>query len=141
MSLAIPLPSSDHAFTGRISRGHYTRRIEGAVPQICMVGGKWTTFRAFAEQVADEVLTELNCSRQQCTASLSIGGGRDHPGAEQLTLELQCDFGMSPERAARLAGIYGTRARELLSHVKDYAPISPNCPYSREEFRWIVQGE
>ncbi|WP_428670981.1 glycerol-3-phosphate dehydrogenase/oxidase, partial [Roseibium sp.] len=39
-----PLPKSDHDFTGRISRGHFTKRLEGAVPQLCMVGGKWTTF-------------------------------------------------------------------------------------------------
>ena len=63
-----PLPRSDHEFTGRISRGHFVHRIDGAVPQFCMVGGKWTTFRAFAEQTADAVLAELG--QRGCQARL-----------------------------------------------------------------------
>src|SRR5690606_4826000 len=59
-----PLPKSDHAFTGRISRGHFVHRLDGNVPQFCMVGGKWTTFRAFAEQTADVVLDELQHERR-----------------------------------------------------------------------------
>jgi glycerol-3-phosphate dehydrogenase len=43
-----PLPRSNAAFTGRISRGHRIQRVASAVPQFCMIGGKWTTFRAFA---------------------------------------------------------------------------------------------
>ncbi|MCF3981585.1 hypothetical protein L2D77_32980, partial [Pseudomonas aeruginosa] len=46
-----PLPRSDAAFTGRISRSHFIHRVAGDPPQLCMIGGKWTTFRAFGEQV------------------------------------------------------------------------------------------
>ncbi|MCP6401387.1 glycerol-3-phosphate dehydrogenase, partial [Klebsiella pneumoniae] len=84
-----PLPRSDHAFTGRISRGHSVARIEGRVPQICMVGGKWTTFRAFAEQTADAVLAELGTPRRQSTLELPIGGGAGFPrDAEALVSAL-----------------------------------------------------
>ena len=31
-----PLPASDHDFTGRITRGHFVRRLDGAVPQFCI---------------------------------------------------------------------------------------------------------
>ena len=54
-----PLPQSDAAFTGRISRGHCVHKLDGKPPQFCMIGGKWTTFRVFAEQTADLVLHEL----------------------------------------------------------------------------------
>jgi Glycerol-3-phosphate dehydrogenase len=63
-----PLPHSDQDFTGRISRGHDIRRLSGAVPQFCMVGGKWTTFRAFAEQTADAVLSSLVRNRARLHA-------------------------------------------------------------------------
>ncbi|MGA0617097.1 glycerol-3-phosphate dehydrogenase/oxidase [Paracoccus sp. KR1-242] len=136
-----PLPTSNHDFTGRISRGHFIRRIAGKVPQICMVGGKWTTFRAFAQQVADEVLAELRQPRRQPTQDLSIGGGRDHPGAERLARALQEGFAIPAPRAQRLAAVYGTRARDLLAHCRDDDPLAPNCPLSRAEVVWIAAQE
>ena len=62
-----PLPKSDHDFTGRISRGHFVERLDGSPPQLCMVGGKWTTFRAFAEETADAALKELRRPRLKST--------------------------------------------------------------------------
>src|SRR5690606_19505581 len=62
-----PLPKSDHQFTGRITRSHHVRRLEGPVTQFCMIGGKWTTFRAFAEQAAESVLQELGQPRLRGT--------------------------------------------------------------------------
>ncbi len=50
---------------------HFVHRIDGAVPQFCMVGGKWTTFRAFAEQAADEVLAELGRARVEDTMAMA----------------------------------------------------------------------
>jgi glycerol-3-phosphate dehydrogenase len=69
---------SDADFTGRISRGHFVRRLHGDMPQICMVGGKWTTFRAFAEEV-DLVLADLGQPRRASTRDLAIGGGAGFP--------------------------------------------------------------
>ena len=48
-----PLLRSDASFTGRISRDHFVERIAGTPPTLCLVGGKWTTFRAFGAQAAD----------------------------------------------------------------------------------------
>ncbi|MEE4014581.1 glycerol-3-phosphate dehydrogenase/oxidase [Roseibium sp. FZY0029] len=117
-----PLPKSDHDFTGRISRGHFTTRIDGPVPQICMIGGKWTTFRAFAEQAADEVLGELGRTRQVGTLTLPIGGGRNFPQkAATLERDLTAKFGIDPKRAAHLAETYGTAALELLAFCRGRA--------------------
>ena len=76
-----PLPVADVEFTGRISREHFTRRFDGPVPQFCMVGGKWTTFRAFAEQTTDMVLAELGIPRRASTRELPIGGGKGDQSA------------------------------------------------------------
>lgn len=39
-----------------------------------MIGGKWTTFRAFSEQVTDRVLADLGRNRIASSTELSIGG-------------------------------------------------------------------
>lgn len=92
-----PLPVADVEFTGRISREHFTRRVEGTVPQFCMVGGKWTTFRAFAEQTTDLVLAELGVPRRASTRDMPIGGG-------------ECD---QPAVRDRRAELYGSRATQV----------------------------
>ncbi|MER8431889.1 glycerol-3-phosphate dehydrogenase/oxidase [Mesorhizobium caraganae] len=110
-----PLPKSDHAFTGRISRGHSVHRIAGDIPQFCMIGGKWTTFRAFAEQAADEVLAELGRERLCGTLTLPIGGGLGfsaHPAS--LAADLAGEFAISDERAPYLVDRYGSGARDII---------------------------
>jgi len=92
-----PLPVADVEFTGRISREHFTRRFDGPVPQFCMVGGKWTTFRAFAEQTTDMVLAELGLPRRASTRELPIGGGK----------------GEQPAVHDRRSELYGSRAPQV----------------------------
>jgi glycerol-3-phosphate dehydrogenase len=46
------------------------------------VGGKWTTFRALAEHLTDDVLAELGMERKVSTAKLAIGGGAGFPDSE-----------------------------------------------------------
>ena len=53
-----PLPASDASTPGLISRDHSApgrraRRRDRPFPIVSLVGGKWTTFRGFAEEVAD----------------------------------------------------------------------------------------
>ena len=51
-----PLPASKDKFTGRIPRDHFCTVMEssdGGPPVLCMIGGKWTTFRSFGELAAD----------------------------------------------------------------------------------------
>ena len=97
-----PLPTNEMDFTGRISREHFTCKLDGSVPQFCMVGGKWTTFRAFAEQTTDMVLAELGVLRRADTRDLPIGGGR----------------GGQPATKGRLTSLYGSRATQIASDLR-----------------------
>ncbi len=139
-----PLPRSDHDFTGRISRGHFTRRLDGDVPQFCMVGGKWTTFRAFGEQTGDEVLAELGKPRQTSTLGLAIGGGALFPD-DPRTLEsrLEEEFHVTPDRAQHLIGHYGSQADDvaLFCQLVDDAPLAAGCSYTRAEIIWLMRTE
>ncbi|MBL8583090.1 MAG: glycerol-3-phosphate dehydrogenase/oxidase [Rhizobiaceae bacterium] len=139
-----PLPRSDEAFTGRISRGHFVHRLHGAVPQFCMVGGKWTTFRAFAEQTADQVLTELGRKRTRGTIDLAIGGGIGFPAdISDLEAELAAS-GVDGPRAAWLADAYGTRARDVLAFCRgreDDMPLTPGLAITAAEIAYLSQAE
>lgn len=140
-----PLPKSDHDFTGRISRGHFTKIVSGRVPQICMIGGKWTTFRAFAEQAADDVLTVLKWKRCAATLSVPIGGGKNYPvdpGAFCRVLER--DFGITPRRASRMVDTYGAGATDVLSFCRSYGqeqPLSETTDLTTGEIAFQIRRE
>ena len=140
-----PLPRSDHAFTGRISRGHFVHRLDGPVAQFCMVGGKWTTFRAFAEQTADAVLAELGRQRVQDTLGLAIGGGAGFPKlAADLERDLSDRHGISRDRAAHLVDAYGTRADEVLGFClsrDDDEPLDQACLVTAAEIVFLIRHE
>jgi len=108
-----PLPVSKADFTGRISRGHFVRRIDGRIPHFCMVGGKWTTFRAFAEQTTDMVLNEIGRARQKSTAGQAIGGANGYSG--RLEDDLVAKHAVSPARAQHLVDLYGGNAGRVLA--------------------------
>jgi len=140
-----PLPRSDQDFTGRISRGHFIKRIDGDIPQFCMVGGKWTTFRAFAEQTTDAVLKELSRSRVRDTRSLAIGGGKKFPKTKHnLANELSATYEIPPARAEHLAQRYGTRAHAVLRYCQTYnadRPITETSAYSTGEIAFLTEHE
>jgi len=79
-----PLPAGEAGFTGRISRDHSRRDLPPAPPArpwpvYSLVGGKWTTFRAFAEQVADRIFADLGKTRRASSHDLPIGGKTPEP--------------------------------------------------------------
>lgn len=134
-----PLPVSDADFTGRISRGHTVRRLHGAVAQIGMVGGKWTTYRAFAEETVDAVLADLGLARQSTTRDMPIGGGAGF--SDHLAADLAVRQGISPERAAHLTDLYGSRAAKVAEFCAlDDRPL-PGVTMTESEVVWAVRHE
>ena len=134
-----PLPTSKADFTGRISRGHTVRRLHGAVPQIGMVGGKWTTYRAFAEETVDVVLSDLGVARKSSTRDLPIGGGagfNDH-----LAADLASSHRVSPARAAYLVDVYGSQASKVAEFCSSDDPALPDVAMTEGEVRWAVRQE
>jgi glycerol-3-phosphate dehydrogenase len=134
-----PLPVSDADFTGRISRGHTVRRLHGAVPQIGMVGGKWTTYRAFAEETVDVVLADLGIARKISTRDMPIGGGAGF--SDRLAAEITASQGLSAERAAYLVDLYGARARTVANFCPPSDKPLPGVPMTEGEVTWAVQHE
>ena len=66
--------------TAAISRDHRLQIDPSAKerpPMYSLIGGKWTTFRAFAEQTVDALLRELRLPRQMNTQETLIGTSSD----------------------------------------------------------------
>lgn len=70
-----PLVASDGADLTGLSRDHtvHVSRTAGAIPVISIVGGKWTTFRAMAEDATDAALAALGRQRVVSTRNRAIG--------------------------------------------------------------------
>ena len=113
-----PLPASNATTPGLISRDHSAPVAEPAsdrpFPIVSLVGGKWTTFRGFAEQVADTILTRLGRSRAVSTSALPIGGGRSFPSAAsergRWLAEASHTSELPEQRLDELLSRYGTTA-------------------------------
>jgi glycerol-3-phosphate dehydrogenase len=146
-----PLPGHGDLAPGFVSRDY---RIEsaplagsgGRVSVLSLVGGKWTTFRALAENLSDRVLGVLGASRRQSTARVQIGGGIGYPTTERRRTRWVADnaHGLAAERVATLLDRYGTRADEVLASIAadgDDAPLTAAPTYSTGEVRHLARTE
>ena len=142
-----PLPASDASTPGLISRDHSAPVIEASDtrpwPVISLVGGKWTTFRGFAEEVADSVLARLGHDRRVSTRDLPIGGGRDFPAdVGAWAARMAQETGATQGRAQTLLARYGTRAEAVLCHEGAApVPLTVAGDYSEQEVGWLLQNE
>lgn len=146
-----PLPRSDASVTGQISRDHSTAVLppgDGiAFPVYALIGGKWTTFRAFAEQVADQILRALGQPRRARSDALPIGGGRGYPATDaerrRWLATLREWTGLPHERLATLLDRYGTRAEAVAAFLaEDHdAPLRHHPGYSRREIAFLAARE
>jgi len=140
-----PLPASRDAFTGRIPRDHFCTfvEIDGSPPVLCMIGGKWTTFRSFGELAADMTLERLGKSRRVKTEDRPIGGGRDFPpDVARWIDDLAARSGLPAARIMPLFDRYGTGARamaEFITQGPDW-PI-PDCDLSAREVLFLIRTE
>ncbi len=147
-----PLPRSTAKTVSQISRDHTIEVLSGdwtnlTFPVFSLVGGKWTSFRAFGEQAADKALAYLGLTRKRDTRSMPIGGGR---GYERDVLEpnrqmgsLFAWTGVSQERLKILFERYGTRAETIATYINSGtdSTLESLPDYSFREIAYLVQHE
>ncbi|RME06611.1 MAG: FAD-dependent oxidoreductase, partial [Anaerolineae bacterium] len=146
-----PLRRMQTGTTGQISRDHKVQVLPAGealdVPVLSLVGGKWTSFRAFSEEAADAVLRFLGRERRLSTRDLPIGGGKGWPAdetARQTWLDrLVGRYGGERELVSRLLNRYGTLVENLLEQqgVNALAPLSSLPEYTRGEIAWLASSE
>lgn len=145
-----PLPfSGPSAAIGDVSRDHHVADVQAAhlpFPILALVGGKWTTFRAAAEQVADRALKHLHLPRRENTIHRPIGGARGLPDQQHRAAWLSGlaeRTGLTGERLEILADRYGARAERIAHHIAagDDAPLPDAPSYSNREISFLIQQE
>lgn len=135
-----PLRNVGCSSTTSAARDHALEenRIPGAnMPLLSLVGGKWTTFRAFSEQAADRAFALLGRSRRISTTD------RNYPGAGQCTANEIAAIGQLPlARAETLLRRYGVLAREVARSCanKGDRPLIGAPTYSRAEIEWLIHA-
>ncbi|MFS0716632.1 glycerol-3-phosphate dehydrogenase/oxidase [Arthrobacter sp. 1P10PA] len=117
-----PLPRHDETQPGFVSRDYRIERRggNGSPVVLSLVGGKWTTFRALAEHLSNDVLAELGRSRKVSTAKMAIGGGAGFPESEegvQRWIKAHMASGRDADRTAGLLTRYGTRAEAVMEFL------------------------
>ncbi|MBY5719887.1 glycerol-3-phosphate dehydrogenase/oxidase [Rhizobium leguminosarum] len=141
-----PLPASTDSFTGRIPRDHFCTVVEpkdGGPPVLCMIGGKWTTFRSFGELAADMALERLGRRRRVATTDRPIGGGQAFPANAPVWLgQVAASRGLSIRRMAELFARYGTDAEAVAGFiVAGPDAVLPHAGYSMRELQFLIRQE
>lgn len=145
-----PLRSSSASRTGQMSRAHYCAVLEpereDSFPVYCMVGGKWTPFRVFAEHVADMLLARLGRPRKAGTVDVPIGGGTGYPAAgerDRWIADLALKTGLGAGRVEQLLVRYGTVAEQVAGYLAAAPdkPLAHHEGYTRREIEYILERE
>lgn len=144
-----PLPRHEDTAPGFVSRDYRIERTSvpalGSTAVLSLVGGKWTTFRASGESVADRVLELLGVQRLVSTKKRPIGGGADFPQtSRQRSTWIKNHTGHYPPAAVeRLLDRYGTRAADVLDVLvtKRYTPLTTDPDHTRAEIEYYATHE
>jgi len=143
-----PLEYSTAKTTGQISRDHSIHEDSfGNIPVYSLVGGKWTSYRAFSEQVTDKALGFLGLQRTRDTKKLAIGGGQDYPTDQEAQTRLIETIALrgklEESHARKLFERYGTRALTIAGYLAAAPdqPLKSHPDWTRREVEFIAEHE
>ncbi len=147
-----PLAYTRARNAGQITRDHHIQVISGDwsglnFPVYSLIGGKWTSYRAFAEQVTDKALTFLARPRLKSTRDLPVGGGKGYPRTieehRQCLTRTSAWSGLPQERLQLLCDRYGMRAENLVLFLAEEAdrPLQTLSDYTWREITFLLQHE
>lgn len=143
-----PLVADSSTDTTQVSREH---AIATPVPGLVVVsGGKYTTYRAMAEQVVDAVVEQLGAVGRaftaKCrTASTPLVGAYGWQFAWERRALTAEQLGVSVETVEQLLRRHGDRINRIVELVAEdaslAAPVHPELPYLRAEIVIAVVDE
>ncbi|WP_394252074.1 glycerol-3-phosphate dehydrogenase/oxidase [Arthrobacter pityocampae] len=146
-----PLPRHDETQPGFVSRDYRIEKREEKVggrkiTTLSLVGGKWTTFRALSEHLANDTLAALGATRKTSTAGVAIGGGVDFPtdeAAERAWITKAVRPGVDEARVRVLLTRYGTRATDVIEYLTDGPDrvFNSTQELSTRELAYMVEHE
>jgi glycerol-3-phosphate dehydrogenase len=103
--------------TKELIRDHEVE-VDSSSGLISVLGGKWTTYRAMAEDAVDTVMQRLAMPAVPCiTSNYRLAGSEEW--SPNFYAELVRDYGISKKTAQHLSHKFGTAAKEVLDLTKD----------------------
>lgn len=144
-----PLPrATGVSDIGLVTRDHsiVEKEVPGSTtPVLCLIGGKWTTFRKFSAEATDRILKLLDRERKCGTEAVAIGGGRDFPvgraAREGWLSKNAARWKTTPARLDVLLSRYGTRAATFLPSLATETMLATLPDYSRQELTELCRLE
>ncbi len=143
-----PLEYQHAKTTGQITRDHSIKEdVVQGIPVLSLVGGKWTSFRAFSEQVATKVMARMGKTKEKSTESLPIRGGSNLPllktQKDAYIKSLVTNFGFTEDYGRELLTRYGTYAEKIAGFIKENkGKMLKSIPnWNSGELIYILQNE
>ncbi|MBT7990960.1 MAG: glycerol-3-phosphate dehydrogenase/oxidase [Anaerolineae bacterium] len=147
-----PLPNIQARQTGQITRNHRIETIDASPEKLysilSLVGGKWTTFRAFAEEATNQILALLEIQRKSESRTYPIGGSKNYPkNSEKTNLwieELYQKTSIKKVVLNKWFERYGTRAAVVASFTSEYGNrqwLQTLPDYTISEILFIIKNE
>jgi glycerol-3-phosphate dehydrogenase len=143
-----PLEYSKAKTTGQISRDHTIKEDKlGSIPVLSLVGGKWTSYRAFSEEVTNLVLSLLKKKRIKLTGGLGIGGGKDFPKGkkerDEMVRYVAEKTGVAESEVEVLFDRYGTRCILLAREIQKVGnlPLASKSSWQKGEVQFLIENE
>jgi glycerol-3-phosphate dehydrogenase len=139
-----PLAYTRARNAGQITRAHHVQEDKlGDIPVYSLVGGKWTSFRAFSEQVTDKTLAFLGRERNRDTKQIPIGGGKDYPVVGYAQVQFMKNIELPAPWPKILFDRYGTRAKDVAAFMAagTDAPLQYKTDMTRREVLFLAERE
>ncbi|MGA1835288.1 glycerol-3-phosphate dehydrogenase/oxidase [Herbiconiux sp. 11R-BC] len=143
-----PLPGHGDTAPGFVSRDYRIEQTSfgtsATVKQLSLVGGKWTTFRALSEHLANDTLALLGKTRTVSTVDLQIGGGVGFPQTPAAVASWVKAHGadLGEARTRILLARYGTNAAKVIERIvaaeETDAPLATLPGYSTAEVEFLM---
>ncbi|XP_033870641.1 glycerol-3-phosphate dehydrogenase, mitochondrial-like [Acipenser ruthenus] len=130
--------------TQSICRNHIVNISESGL--VTIAGGKWTTYRAMAEETLDSAMKAHKMKSSKCnTVGLMLEGGKDW--TPTLYIRLVQDYGLEMEVAQHLASTYGDKAFDVAKLAKVTGKrwpvvgkrLASEFPYIESEVQYAIK--
>lgn len=140
-----PLEFQEAKTTGQITRDHSIKEeTVSGIKLLNLVGGKWTSYRAFGEQACDRALEILGRQRIRSTENYAIGGGKEYPPTsgdeERYIAQLAAKNNGNTDMVKMLFERYGTLVSEILSE-SSVELLASNSLITRNEIKYLTTNE
>jgi glycerol-3-phosphate dehydrogenase len=136
------LSAGDSRDTAKLARDHEVE-VDSNSGLISIIGGKWTTYRAMAEDTIDAVAQYLDVSTLCSTMNHRLAGTSGYSADYWTRLAAQAQLG--EDTARHLGEKFGTRAEEVIALVDESAglrePLVHGLAPIRAEVAFVARHE